>query len=565
MPQHMNLKHLPPDELVIYNKLYPIKVALLTLKKGQTFALAELGDISDKVSHLAEDLAALRGIDEDELGTLGDDGHDHDVRSVSSAASSDHGSHAGEPRGDSARNALDALFDTTHQLVLELFAQADKVAPSMLPIYTQLIAIQNALEDMKQDACFTLDDIVVYQRRLREIENAHVRDGKFLVVGHPGVPKGQAILFAKMNYCYRLANTLVLLIDTLEDGLLPYHDEVISIQKDLHALAALPSPATTAILAVQQRLVALDQRRVSNEFRPPPPHDDRPLRGQQLVVAIMEHCYDLITELCKKKDKVAEPLLPLYDHLAAMQARLAELVEHRWEVRPQDLYPFERALQRVEAAMLNGVFYNSPPGIPGVPHLPTSHPGSLNGSANSLAAGVAQMRLSDPKLDSAAAAAAATTAPSADAVTTPAATSAAAAASSTATASASAAEPPRQAADLGPAPAGQASLHYLLYRCHCHVTKLQATIEPVDPALMNIHHHLIAVRKCLVELRRLGGPFTPQELYPFQLKLKSFDDMRVDGKFLVDGEIPAGQGVLHSLLSECYEILNELKAEIEWD
>ncbi|KAJ3360097.1 hypothetical protein GGF32_008687 [Allomyces javanicus] len=531
MPQHMNLKHLPPDELAIYNKLYPIKVALLQLKKGQPFALADLTDLSDRVSTLADDLALLRG-----HGTSGmtpadaysdsDDDDDDDGASISSGGSG--GSYASSTSSMSAaagtstsagastdaddtapRNALDCLFDTVHQLVLELYAQADTVAPSMLPIYTQLMAIQNALEDMKADACFTLDDIVVYQRRLREIENQYVRDGKFLVPDHPGIPKGQAVLFAKLHACYRLASTLVLLIDTLDDALLPYHETVIAIQKDLHALAAQAHPPTTAILAVQDRLVALDAKRVQAEFRDPA--TNKALRGQQLVVAIMDHCYDLITDLCNKKDKVAPILVPLYDHLASLHRRLADLVDHRWDVRPQDLYPYERALHRIDAHRHgSGVFYSSPPYL-----LTSSGQSSANSSAGHL-----------PDLDDHA---------------------------------------PVEGGGAGPAPAGQAAIHYLLYKCHCHVTTLQATIEPVDPVLMHLHHHLIAVRKCLVELRRLGGPFTPQELYPFQLKLKSFDDQRVDGKFMVDGEIPAGQGVLHSLLSECYDILNELKAEVEWD
>ncbi|ORZ33054.1 hypothetical protein BCR44DRAFT_1439015 [Catenaria anguillulae PL171] len=469
MPQVINLKNLPPDELSIYNKLYPCKVALLTLKKGQSFTLAELAEISDKVSSLAEQLAELRGVSDDEIGAIGSD-HDAESHSVASSA------------GNSPRNALDALFDTTHQLVLELFAQADKVAPSMLPIYTQLIAIQNALEDMKVDACFTLEDIHVYQRRLREIELAHVRQG---------------ILFAKLNYGYRLANTLVVLIDTLEDQLLPIHEQ----------------------------------------FRAP--GTDRALRGQQLVVAIMEHCYELITDLCNKKDK------------------------HRWEVRPQDLYP-----------LVNGVFYPVP--IPGVVQLsgalaglqlspPSSSEGMATSSGGGAGAGGGSATGSGA---TSAAASPALTAQPAKAPTTPPELvdpNTISHLPPSATANGTVHVPPAPgSAAASPAPA---SLHYLLHKCHCHITKLQATIEPVDPALMHIHHHLIAVRKCLVELRRLGGPFAPQELYPFQLKLKSFDDMRVDGKFVVEGEagVPAGQGVLHSLLSECYDILNELKAEVEWD
>jgi len=47
------------------------------------------------------------------------------------------------------------------------------------------------------------------------------------------------------------------------------------------------------------------------------------------------------------------------------------------------------------------------------------------------------------------------------------------------------------------------------------------------------------------------------------MKLASMDNMRVDGKFLdKEGEIPEGQGICNSLLSECYDILYELQESV---
>lgn len=47
------------------------------------------------------------------------------------------------------------------------------------------------------------------------------------------------------------------------------------------------------------------------------------------------------------------------------------------------------------------------------------------------------------------------------------------------------------------------------------------------------------------------------------MKLASLDNLRVDGKFLdKDKEIPEGQGICNSLLSECYDILYELQDSV---
>ncbi|KAG0100224.1 hypothetical protein BGZ93_003394 [Podila epicladia] len=87
--------------------------------------------------------------------------------------------------------------------------------------------------------------------------------------------------------------------------------------------------------------------------------------------------------------------------------------------------------------------------------------------------------------------------------------------------------------------------------------------QPIAEALMPVHNQLLTVRRCLLEVKKWGGDFTVRDLYPYQMKLASMDNMRVDGKFLdKDKEVPEGQGICNSLLSECYDILYELQESV---
>ncbi|KAJ2355514.1 hypothetical protein H4S01_006883, partial [Coemansia sp. RSA 2610] len=62
-------------------------------------------------------------------------------------------------------------------------------------------------------------------------------------------------------------------------------------------------------------------------------------------------------------------------------------------------------------------------------------------------------------------------------------------------------------------------------------------------------------------VKKYGGPLSARDLYPYQMKLSSIDNLRTDGKFLDDeGHIPEGQGVVMSLLNECYDLMYELMA-----
>ena len=111
---------------------------------------------------------------------------------------------------------------------------------------------------------------------------------------------------------------------------------------------------------------------------------------------------------------------------------------------------------------------------------------------------------------------------------------------------------------------GQAILLYLLRRCYAIIYKLLESSEPVSEALQPIHNQLSTVRRCLLELKRMGGVENERELYPYQMKLASLDNLRKDGKFYdSDGNIPEGQGILNALLAGCFDILHELKVEAE--
>ncbi|KAK6459538.1 uncharacterized protein RJT20DRAFT_143942 [Scheffersomyces xylosifermentans] len=104
---------------------------------------------------------------------------------------------------------------------------------------------------------------------------------------------------------------------------------------------------------------------------------------------------------------------------------------------------------------------------------------------------------------------------------------------------------------------------YLLRRCYALIYKLLESSEAVSESLQPIHNQLSTVRRCLLEIKRVDGLNNLRELYPFQFKLASLDNLRTDGKFIINNTIPEGQGTLNALLAECFDIIYELKIELE--
>lgn len=112
----------------------------------------------------------------------------------------------------------------------------------------------------------------------------------------------------------------------------------------------------------------------------------------------------------------------------------------------------------------------------------------------------------------------------------------------------------------GNAPEGQTVLLFLLQKCYRMILILLSESVPVSEALTPIYNQLQTVKQCLLAVRNTGAPCSPEELYPYQMKLTSIDNLRKEGKFHDDeGNVPEGQAMCVSTLEECYGLLEELR------
>jgi hypothetical protein len=64
------------------------------------------------------------------------------------------------------------------------------------------------------------------------------------------------------------------------------------------------------------------------------------------------------------------------------------------------------------------------------------------------------------------------------------------------------------------------TLLYLLRKSYALIYQLLLTSEPVSEALLPIYNQLTTLRKCLLEVKKLGGVSSPRELYPYSMKVR---------------------------------------------
>ncbi|KAG2199452.1 hypothetical protein INT47_011564 [Mucor saturninus] len=114
----------------------------------------------------------------------------------------------------------------------------------------------------------------------------------------------------------------------------------------------------------------------------------------------------------------------------------------------------------------------------------------------------------------------------------------------------------------GEAPEGQTILEFLLHKCYRLIFVLLSESAPVSEALAPVYNQLVTVRHCLLAVKHTGAPCSPEELYPYQMKLASIEKVRKDGNFYDDrGQIPEGQAICVDILEDCYQILESLREE----
>lgn len=397
--------------------------------------------------------------------------------------------------------------------------------------YSQIASMRQILDHMNESGIYNESDLAPFHRRiaeLRQIVQQDAESGK-----HPVAMT--TLLERQLNECDNVLRGLQDSLSVLSPELIPIHERLVNIRRQLVALAAketasqaaaaraaaeeasakgpiikpralaqsrapteesqdsemesktptkdvpnpepVPAPRVKAELKpLIEELRKIDSKRVDGKFMGPggtfPP-------SQAICSSLLEECFEIVQEIraLDESKNVSSSLKPIYDRLTEIRRELESLVmTHRWSLRETDLWNYSLSLQEIDKMRVDGKFVDAE----------------------------------------------------------------------------------------GHAPVGQYVLLYLLRRCYGLIYRLLSSSEPVSEELMPIANKLSTVKKCLNEVLKYGGPFSPRDLYPYQLALHQIDSMRKDGKFVgVDGTIPEGQGIVMAHLNECHELLEMLKQRMD--
>ncbi|TIC70162.1 hypothetical protein E3Q01_00051 [Wallemia mellicola] len=256
-------------------------------------------------------------------------------------------------------NRVDTTLDDVMQLLSLFFLTIGKNKESPAT-YCQLATIRQLLSHLDESGVYTQNDLKPFQDRLTHLSAIIKRDrenGK-----HPD--QMTKFLLRRLEDCERIYRNLVSSLSVLSVELVPIHQRLVAIRRQLAAIVSKDKPQKQEIKPLLEELRKIDGKRQDGKFLGPGGSSVPP--GQAILVGLLEECFEIVQDVNARRDDVAIPLKPIFDRLTEIRMQLERLVlTHRWTLRETDLWNYQLSLQEIDKMRVDGKWVDSEGNQPG--------------------------------------------------------------------------------------------------------------------------------------------------------------------------------------------------------
>ncbi|WWD22833.1 hypothetical protein CI109_107327 [Kwoniella shandongensis] len=457
----MSSNMVPHEELPVLESLINIRNRLTALKKDTT-KFIRAPDVMPIYNSVVKQVTRLNSIRDDQS-------HSHSTLSNNAAASSSSSKPAiPEP------NRVDTVLADVFSLLSLFFLTIGKSRETPAT-YCQIASMRQILSHWNESGAYTEASLEPFRERLESLKQVIKQDSEDGKHPEPIV----RLMSRKLEGVEHQLNDLLASLTVLSVELVPIHQRLVALRKQLSEMAAEPKVNKAEYKAIVEELRKIDSKRVDGKFLGP--GGSSVPEGQALLSGLLETCFEITQDIkAREAEENVDPALkPIYERLSDMKNQLEQMtLTHRWTLRETDLYNYALSLREIDTMRVDGKFVDAE----------------------------------------------------------------------------------------GNKAEGQFALLFLLRRCYGLIYRLMSESEPISEELLPVANKLSTIKKCLNEVLKYGGPYTPRDLYPYHLALHQIDSLRKDGKFYADdGSIPEGQAILVAQLSEAHELLEMLKESMSED
>ncbi|KAK7024882.1 hypothetical protein R3P38DRAFT_2951598 [Favolaschia claudopus] len=253
-------------------------------------------------------------------------------------------------------NRLDTTLADVFSL-LSLFYLTIGKTRDIPAIYSQIASMRQILRHIDESAVYNESDLAPFRRRIGDLRQIVQHEGK----QSNAVTK---LLERQLNECDAIVQSLEENLSVLSVELIPIHQRLVTIRRQLVALAAKEGSHKAELKPLQEELRKIDSKRVDGKFLGP---GGIVPASQAICSSLLEECFDIAQEIKAHEDSknVPDTLKPIHERLSGIRTELESLVlTHRWTLRETDLWNYSSALQEIDKLRVDGKFLDAEGGRP---------------------------------------------------------------------------------------------------------------------------------------------------------------------------------------------------------
>ncbi|CRG85330.1 UPF0662 protein [Talaromyces islandicus] len=244
-------------------------------------------------------------------------------------------------------NRLDYVLDDCFQLISLLFLTVGRnnEAPAT---YSLATTIQRLLDHLEEAGFYSAKDLESISKTLGSMREA-IERGKDIHSPHL-----LTLLESRLQQCHISLDTLYKGLKPLASELVPLHETLVSILRSTSAVNTRSKFSASEVLDLQERLKEIQSHTKDGNFVG---SDGQVLSGQEVVKPLLDRCWRWTELVLERKGQVEERFQEQYSRLLEIKNQLERLsMTQAWSLRETDLFQFQRKLDRIDEARVNGNF-----------------------------------------------------------------------------------------------------------------------------------------------------------------------------------------------------------------
>ncbi|OQD69972.1 hypothetical protein PENDEC_c028G00593 [Penicillium decumbens] len=247
-------------------------------------------------------------------------------------------------------NRLDYVLDDCFQLISLLFLTVGRnnEAPA---VYSLATTIQRLLDHLEEAGFYSSKDLNSITKTLESLRETLDRGRNNYS------PALLTLLEGRLEECQISLEELQKGLATLAPDLTQTHETLVSILRSTSAVNTRSKFSPTEVNNLRDQLKKIEKTMKDGNFVDA---DGKPLAGQDELKALMRRCWRWTEIVLEREGKINERFQDQYERLLEIRNQLDRLsVTQAWSLRETDLFGYQRQLDRIDEARVNGNFVDS--------------------------------------------------------------------------------------------------------------------------------------------------------------------------------------------------------------